>query len=425
MSVVVVGAGVAGVAAAWSARRAGAEVTLIDGGPGASSFTSGAVDDAPWDELARASTALGAPPPATPLGEAAAAFARELELFDVGERRALLASTGGRLRDARGHDHALLDLGTLARGVVALPRIARAGWDADALAAAFADDARARERGLRFLAVDADVLRFDAEDRAPDADLASLHDDPERRAWLAARLAAAVGSLDVGAVLLGPWLGIDPGCAAALTARLHLPVGEALAIGSGTAGLRFERARDRLLARLGVSPLFDRVASVTPRHGEAGLDVELERAARTLHASAVVLAIGGVAGGGVVYHPPESAIAGDFPPAGGSAFRLSLGADVLLGAPREGASGVRGDAARALGVTSSMHGPTLDLDAWPRGDERGVLERVGVLADRSGRAARGLFVAGDAWAGRPRTVLEAVRAGVLVGAAAAASAQGG
>jgi glycerol-3-phosphate dehydrogenase subunit B len=48
----------------------------------------------------------------------------------------------------------------------------------------------------------------------------------------------------------------------------------------------------------------------------------------------------------------------------------------------------------------------------------GALERVGILADDVRVAgAPGLLVAGDVVAARPRTVLEAVRAGVRAGAA--------
>ena len=50
-SVVIVGAGAAGLAAAWSARREGRDVTVIVGSAGASSFGGGAVDDVPWERL--------------------------------------------------------------------------------------------------------------------------------------------------------------------------------------------------------------------------------------------------------------------------------------------------------------------------------------------------------------------------------------
>ena len=56
---VVVGAGIAGLAAAWSARRAGREVTVVSAGPGASALGSGAVDDVPWEQFSSARRAAG------------------------------------------------------------------------------------------------------------------------------------------------------------------------------------------------------------------------------------------------------------------------------------------------------------------------------------------------------------------------------
>ena len=46
-SVLVIGAGVAGTSAALAASAAGAAVTLLDGGSGASQLSSGAIDLAP------------------------------------------------------------------------------------------------------------------------------------------------------------------------------------------------------------------------------------------------------------------------------------------------------------------------------------------------------------------------------------------
>src|SRR5262245_13038048 len=81
--VIVVGAGIAGTAAAWSARRRGAEVTIVSAGAGASALGSGAVDDAPWERLARASAVLGAPIPASATASDLADFVADLALWDV------------------------------------------------------------------------------------------------------------------------------------------------------------------------------------------------------------------------------------------------------------------------------------------------------------------------------------------------------
>ena len=51
MRIVVVGAGAAGIAAAWRASRAGAEVEVIHAKPGATELYSGALDLGEWDRL--------------------------------------------------------------------------------------------------------------------------------------------------------------------------------------------------------------------------------------------------------------------------------------------------------------------------------------------------------------------------------------
>ncbi len=66
-----------------------------------------------------------------------------------------------------------------------------------------------------------------------------------------------------------------------------------------------------------------------------------------------------------------------------------------------------GDDRGAFGVVSSMHGPELDVVAWPRGERPGALEAVGVRCEGV-RAAPGILAAGATIAGRARTVLDAV-----------------
>jgi glycerol-3-phosphate dehydrogenase subunit B len=94
------------------------------------------------------------------------------------------------------------------------------------------------------------------------------------------------------------------------------------------------------------------------------------------------------------------------PPRASPPFALSLtvsNADVTLAAQ-----------ARAVGVTSSLHGPELDLYAWPSGDRPGALEVIGVHCDGV-RAAPRVAAAGDIVARRPRTLLEAVASGIRAG----------
>ncbi|WP_237244785.1 hypothetical protein [Sorangium cellulosum] len=125
-----------------------------------------------------------------------------------------------------------------------------------------------------------------------------------------------------------------------------------------------------------------------------------------LAADAVILAIGGLAGGGIAYAPPERGAGPDLPARGGAPFALSIDAPVTLG-----------DARGAFGVVSSMQGPELDVVAWPRGERPGALESVGVRCEGV-RAAPGILAAGATVAGRARTVLDAVTTGLRAGAEA-------
>ncbi|WP_437326332.1 FAD-binding protein [Sorangium sp. So ce381] len=412
-SILVIGAGVAGLAAAWSARRRGARVAVISAGVGETALAGGAVDDVPWEQIERASRLIGGDLPASDLAPAARQFAAELGLWELPQAAGVrLATVAGRIRPARGRDRALLDLGPLRRTRVLVPRAARAGWDADALAEALTDEPFARARGLRFLPVDAPVLRFDDERHIADGDLAARHDDPARLSWLLDRLRQALeGAGGAGAILLGPWLGASAPRAEALAARLGVPVGEALMGAGSPAGLRFEAARDALLAAIAAPQRHGRVRAVgsgplEPGAPDEGVTIHVEGEDAPLAADGVVLAIGGLAGGGIAYTPPESGAGADFPARGAAPFALSIAAPVTMGDDRG-----------AFGVVSSMQGPELDVVAWPRGERLGALEAVGVRCEGV-RAAPGILAAGATIAGRARTVLDAVTTGLRAGAEA-------
>lgn len=407
--IVIVGAGLAGLAAAWSARRRGHEVTIVSAGAGASALGGGAVDDVPWEQLVRASRTLGAAPSARPLDADVLAFAADLGTWELApDRLAWVATVAGRVRPARGRDRALLDLAALPGARVLLPRADRANWDADALAAGLGADPFARAHGITFLAADVPVLRFDDERRIADGDLALRHDAEPRLAWLAARLAEGLARASATAALLGPWLGAATSRAEALEQCVGVPVGEALLGVGSPAGLRFEAARDRLLAAIGARVLIDRVTSID-RDSDGGLAITLEHGASLL-ADGVVLAIGGLTGGGLAYDPPDHSAAADLPAHVRAPFTLSLRAPVTL---------VAGLTAGALlsEATSSLHGPALDKAAWPRGDRAGTLESAGIRC-AGALAAERIWAAGDVVAGRARTVLEAVSAGIRAGAEA-------
>ena len=235
------------------------------------------------------------------------------------------------------------------------------------------------------------------------ADLAAEHDEPSRAVWLAERLGAILErNRPSDALLIGPWLGAQRPRAVELSERVGVPLGEvAMGIG-GAAGLRFEAARTRMFERLGVSLDREMVARVDP-HGPS---VHLASGER-IGTDTVILAIGGVASGGVVFDPPEQRAGRDVADAGSHAFRLSVDVPVQLASGR-----------RDLDVVSSIFGPPLDEVAWPVDADPSLLESVGVAADPLADTER-VFAAGDVMADKPRTVLQAVYSGIRAGAAAA------
>ena len=412
--VVVIGAGIAGLSAVHAALPRGAEVKLIDGPPGASALAGGAVDDQPWEQVERACELLGASPVAGPVAPEIEAFVQALGVWELcrpGAPLCRLATEAGRIRLARGRDRALLDLAGLPRGArVLLPRVARPEWDADALGRALSEEPYARDHELRFEAVTATMLRLVGEERVVSAELAARHDQPARLEWLAERLRETLGlerqaERRVDAVLLGPWLGAEAPRAAALAEKLGVPVGEILSGVGSAPGQRFEAARDRMLGARGVQREARRALSV--RAVEAELRIEAEGAGVALVADRLVLATGGVAGGGIRYAPPERDAGADEPPAARVPFVLSLAAPVALAA-----------FGRRLEIVGSVHGPALDESAWPTGADPSLLECVGI-ACHGPVAAERIYAAGDVVADRPRTRLEAVRSGLRAGAAAA------
>ncbi|MEZ4294076.1 MAG: FAD-dependent oxidoreductase [Polyangiaceae bacterium] len=422
--VLVIGSGIAGTAAAWSAARAGAKVTLVSAGAGASMLASGAVDDIPWEDVLRASRISRTDPRARPLSRDVLDFVEALgawRVVDDGEPLSLLATCAGVVRRARGHDRSVLDLSTLRPGLVVVPRADRAGWDADALSDGYGADSTARRRGLVFTSLQVPLVRYEGEHRLSDLDLAARHDDPVRIAWLATRLREAIGRTahkPVG-VLLGPWLGLSEPRAAELTAAMGIPCGEAISGSGSPAGMRFANARDRLFASIGVDVVTARVERLrldADDEGRPSVDVEGEEEPRSF--DRVVLACGGLAGGGLVYDPLDTHAGADMPEKYGPSFRLSFEVTAALEdeVPYLAAGGAR------IGVVGSMFGPDLDASGWPSPGRAGRLEMVGVACDAEGVCGPRAAVAGDAMADRPRTALAAVESGARAGSWAARAA---
>jgi len=392
-AVVVIGAGSSGTAAAYAARRAGARVTVVSERPGATALASGALDGA--DRATRS------------LGDARVevrSFLGELGIWELVDEGCWVATSSGVLRSSRGRDRAVLDLSHVARGTIAVLGVARRGWDAAALAKAWMSDPWAFARGLRFEPIESDVLRRASEALLPDVDFAKCHDEAERKGWLVDRLRSSVALRDKSAIVMGPWLGLESDVAGGLSAALEKPVGEPLSPPGGIAGARFELARDKLLAKIGA----ERVSGSVRLVGADGLRgrprVELDTEL-IVEGDAVVLAVGGLVGGGIAWEP-------EF---GGAGFALSFAAPAVLAIGGE-----------RLSPSGSPHGALFERFAWSGERGRAGIERVGIWTDDKGqvRDAQGdaiawLYAAGDAVADAPRTLLDAVRAGLAAGGAAA------
>lgn len=403
--VAIVGGGVAGFGAALAASEAGADVTLVRGGAGATSLGVGAFDDEPWDLVERACRVLGHAPTVSLSPELRAALGR-LDYVTMGEEGApapRLAVTSGITRSALAHDAALLDLQRVAGRTVLVLAADRDGWDERSIARCLAE----AHPEASFEAARLSVLRFDDEHRISDADLAARHDDPDRRAWLAGRLAEVVARYGKESVafLVGPWLGIERGHAAELSARLGCPIGEAISVSSPTPGLRWEAGRDRALARLEVKVERGYATSVVA--AKRGVTVALD-GDRTLEVDAAVYALGGLASGGLIYDPPEHGAGFDGPSGVRPPFRVALRG--LAWPVRWGVTS---------GLISSTLGPVLDASAWPHGEQPGALERVGAVAPPGERKN---LPAGDFAFGERRTLLGALRSGMVAGLKAASDA---
>lgn len=376
--VAVIGGGVAGTAAAWAARRAGADVTVIFDRAGASALYAGTLDLNSWEE----------DPLDAPLDSDLLAFCTALEAWSVGTRSARVATHEGVLRPARARDSSLLDLAPLAGRRVAVVATKVDGWDAASLARSLGAAAWAVRTRTRFDAVAVEGVVAGAEGQASAYDLALLHDDPARMERLAECVRRTGGAVD--AWLFGPWLGASPGGAEALAALLGKPCGETTSRPGGPAGARFDASRDALFASSGVHVRRENVEAVE-RRGERWM---LRGAAGGLTATdagfdAVVLAIGGVAGGGIVLGEGSSG-------SKDAAFHPSVRSDVEVGFD-----------GRSFGRASSDGGA--DFAALGLG----ILERVGILPDGSrARGHESLYVAGDCVADLPRSALASARSGI-------------
>lgn len=377
MKVLVLGAGFAGLAATLAARRAGATVTVVHGGSGASSLYAGSVDG-----------------PALPEQGSHAPLLNELKTA-LGLRlspSAVVATREGVLRPSRGGDSALLNLAPLAGKRIGLVDVPRDDWDGPLLVRSFAESSWARSTGTSFELIPLELLEKSSQRRVSSFDFAASFERAERPAWLSEVLKAHAGP---DAWLLGPWLGVKRDLARELSVSVGVPVGEVTSPPGGVAGARFDSRRDALLSGLASEVVSGRALGV--HQTDAGVLLELEGGQR-LTADALVLAAGGFVSGAIRL---GGALSGAEP----AGFQLGLSGLPPLQA--------RGD---VQGPVSSLFG----VDLAARG--RQLLEQAGLATSGQGRVlgtAR-VFAAGDLTAPGPPSVAHALLSGLRAGAAAAA-----
>jgi glycerol-3-phosphate dehydrogenase subunit B len=399
LHVVVIGSGVAGTAAGIAAASISRSVVLLDGGSGASTLATGALDHAFWQDH-RIDT------PARPLSDAAKTVLNAMAGYVVPAEGCRVVTMAGLVRRADGRDRALLDVGSLGSGRVGVVASHRPGWNARELASAW---------GEGYAPLEATLLRYTDERSLPDADLAARHDDEERLDWLAARLRLALAQAGTtwSGIVLPPMLGLVRAQAEGLSRSVGLPCGEAVGSPGGPAGIRFESGRDRALSLAGVAKVASR-ASIVEACGESWRITTED--GQILDAHSVVVATGGLIGGGIEYAPSEAVLATAHPSHVRPPLRLTLKAPLTLGTH-----------GRALETPGSLFGFAPERLAPPFARDS-LVERAGVLVARPELGAlhegnpRGLFAAGDLVADTPRTWLAALSQGAHAGAQAARSA---
>lgn len=403
--IVVIGNGVAGVCAALAAKERGHEVLVLCSAAGSSSMMSGALDEIPWDNANSQTEASDC----TDIQGFLGAF----PLFSITHESVRLLTQQGISRPARGRDRSLLDLSALPNGSqIALPRIARKGWDADLLAKSFNHDAWARAKSLSFHAVEISDLTDDRLRHYPDSDLAREFDSDAYFRAISSKLSTL--SSNFGAVLLGPWLGILKNRSEELANTLKCPVGECASIIGGTAGLRFDQHRSAALAASGIESRRFRVRAVEANSSSVLIRGDSDD---LIKASSVVIATGGLISGGVCYSPAEWALGSEIPERAHPPLSMGFVCD--------------GDLrfnGRSAEIPGSLYGLNLEELTWPKAQQEvWQLDRVGLrningrVLNSNGDKLDRIFVCGDAADGSRHTAIDAIRTGWCAGISAVAS----
>jgi glycerol-3-phosphate dehydrogenase subunit B len=172
-----------------------------------------------------------------------------------------------------------------------------------------------------------------------------------------------------------------------------MPCGEIAASPGHASGIRFGHARDRALAQSNVE-----VISGFALHVEAEDDMCTlhMRDGQTLRANQVIVASGGLVGGGIVYTPSDALLA--------TALPRSPKAPFVTSPTGVGVIGLRGG---PIDLPGSLFGIQPEALAWPFADPA-PMDRVGIVS-----SPKNVHVAGDLAADKDRTFLEALRSGVI------------
>ena len=281
--VLVVGAGVAALAAALSARAFGAQVRIVGSPRGLSHRASGA-----WD--AGDPMTLPAPLSASLLGlhrEAQQAVLHALgamhTLATDARSQPLVATIEGRLRRVGSSDANILNLAGKAR--IAIAQVEGCGFDARALSRALNEHAGEP----RFFVIDVEYGRRtqDAFANASTAIARSLDDASSARRFIEA-MRRALGGHAADAILTPPILGFDAPVAEALERALKLPVGEVVASHSIQSERLTHKLRNALRA---IDSSWSEVDVVAQREAKRGVVLRLTSGA-SLIAPQLVLATG-------------------------------------------------------------------------------------------------------------------------------------
>ncbi len=249
-TVVIVGAGVAALAAALSARAAGAEVRIVGGPRGLSHLASGAWDQGPLTVAPASLRARFADARRSAQRAVLSALGGYRAIpFRAGDRP-VVATIEGTLRQTLSIERNVLNLGASPRARVAVVGFgALPLFDARALARSLDEDAIRRDDARRFFAVEAEHSRRLHDVLLSSLELARTNEPPAARQRLAIALRRAVADLPCDAILLPPVLGTTGDAVTThLERALGRPVGEVLAARSTQSERLTTKLEDALTA---------------------------------------------------------------------------------------------------------------------------------------------------------------------------------